>query len=285
MSESTLAALIVVAAWWSSTALVLRLVWLPRTTHGASVAVSSVLASAALYGVWWSSRIESVGAAYLAFAFALVVWAWHELTFLLGLVTGPRRLACPADARGWRRFWLATATVIHHELALAATMLALVALTWGGGNQVATWTYGVLWVMRLSAKLNVFLGVRNVTEEFVPERMRYLISYFRRARMNPLMPLSLGAAALTVIALGASAASAGASPFVATSHALVATILALALLEHLFLALPAPDALLWRWVLRSERARPPAPRLAAASEPDRPAAPPGLPDLATRNLP
>ena len=45
----------------------------------------------------------------------------------------------------------------------------MVALTWGGANQVGTWTFLVLWVMRLSAKLNVFLGVPNLTER-VPAR-------------------------------------------------------------------------------------------------------------------
>ena len=35
-------------------------------------------------------------------------------------------------------------------------------------NQVATWTFALLWVMRLSAKFNLFLGVRNRGEEFGP---------------------------------------------------------------------------------------------------------------------
>ena len=30
-------------------------------------------------------------------------------------------------------------------------LAAIVALTWGGPNQVAVWTFGLLWVMRLSA--------------------------------------------------------------------------------------------------------------------------------------
>jgi putative photosynthetic complex assembly protein 2 len=196
----------------------------------------------------------------VGFASALAVWGWHELTFLLGMVTGPRKTDCPPEARGWTRFACATLVVIHHEVALAATVLALAALTWGAPNQVGTQTFLVLWVMRLSAKLNVFLGVRNLTEQFVPEHLRYLRTYFRRARMNPLMPLSILAASFVVYRLAAAACSPDALAFEAVGHALVATILALAVLEHAFLALPLPDAVLWRWAIQTKRSLPqPAP--------------------------
>lgn len=33
---------------------------------------------------------------------------------------------------------------------------------------------------------------------------------------------------------------------------LVATMLGLGLLEHVFLAVPLPDAMLWRWVIRGD---------------------------------
>ena len=36
--------------------------------------------------------------------------------------------------------------------------------------------------MRQSAKLNVFLGVRNLSEEFLPQHLHYLQSYFTRSR-------------------------------------------------------------------------------------------------------
>ncbi|MGF1466638.1 MAG: putative photosynthetic complex assembly protein PuhE [Sandaracinaceae bacterium] len=262
MLQPALAVVVVIAAWWLSTALVLRLVWLRPTTHAISVAASSVLALVALEGVVVTSASDSVGAAYLAFGCALTVWAWHELTFLLGLVTGPRRAPCPPGARGWARFRFATAAVIHHEIALALTAVVLVALTWGAPNQVATLTFLVLWVMRLSAKLNLFLGVDRVSDDFIPVRLRYLLTYFRRARFNPLMPLSLVASALVTWSFAASALSDEVTTSTAVGHSLIGTIVALALLEHLFLVLPVRDALLWRWVLRSEDrvAPPPRPR-------------------------
>jgi putative photosynthetic complex assembly protein 2 len=134
---------------------------------------------------------------------------------------------------------------------LALTLLLLAAVTWGKPNQIGTSTFLVLWVMRLSAKLNVFLGVRNLTEQFVPEHMRYLLSYFRRARMNWLMPVSLVAASAVVVQLACDSLSVDATMFVSVGRALVATLLALAVVEHVFLSLPLPDALLWRWAIRT----------------------------------
>ena len=43
------------------------------------------------------------------------IWGWHELSFLTGLISGPRTIACPPDASGWRRFIMATSTLVYHE--------------------------------------------------------------------------------------------------------------------------------------------------------------------------
>jgi len=260
MSDHASAALFVVVLWWASTGAILWVDGLPRSTFRFSIGGATALAVAGLFGLWWSSRLESSLAAYLSFSCALAVWGWHELSFLLGIVTGPRKQPCPPDARGWRRFRYATAAVLHHEVALALTLLAVAALTWGAPNQVGTWTFLVLWVMRLSAKVNVFLGVRNLTERFIPEHLRYLLSYFRKARLNPLMPVSLLVGGAVFAHLVAQSTAGEATAFVLVGRTLVATILGLAVLEHLFLALPVPDALLWRWAMRTGQAPLPHPQ-------------------------
>lgn len=253
MNDHALAALFVLAVWWLSTSVVLGMVWLARSTFRTSVTALGVLAVVGLYGLFWSRTQTSAASAYLAFSCAVAVWGFHELTFLLGLVTGPRKEPCPTDARGWTRFRYATATVIHHEIALALTLLTIAALTWRGPNRIGMWTFTVLWSMRLSAKLNVFLGVRNVSEEFIPAHLRYLLTYFRRARFNLLMPFSVLAASAMVVRLGGAATASDAPAFLRVGQTLVATILALAVVEHVFLALPVPDALLWRWAIRTKR--------------------------------
>lgn len=249
MSDSAVAVVFVLLAWWAGTGAILVLDGLPRSTFRYSLGATTVLAAVGLYGLWWSSHVGSVTASYVGFAAALSVWAWHELTFLLGVLSGPRREPCPEDARGWRRFSFATQAVIHHEVALAFTLLAVVLLTFDGPNPVGAWTFSALWVMRLSAKLNLFLGVRQVTTEFIPARLKYLVTYFRTARLNPLMPFSvlLGCAAVAWLLLGASDTT---DAFLVVGRTMVATLLAMAVLEHLFLALPIPDAILWRWALR-----------------------------------
>jgi putative photosynthetic complex assembly protein 2 len=175
---------------------------------------------------------------------------------LLGVVTGPRKAPCPAGAAGVRRFAWATAALLYHELGLAATLALVAWLGRGAPNRVGLGTFGVLWVMRLSAKFNVFLGVRNLTEGFVPHGLRYLLSYGRRARWNPLMPASLAGGAAAAAWLGGEALAEGASSFVVVSRTLVTTLLSLAVLEHIFLALPLPDALLWRWAVPNPTAKP-----------------------------
>ena len=241
------AALFALFLWWFSTGVLLYVDHLPRTTYSRSLLTTTLLAVLASAGVYLSSAQDTLLNAYLAFVCALMIWAWHELTFLMGIVTGPRKTPCPRDATGWRRFWYATATVIHHELALAATALVLVAATWDAPNQVGTQTFLALWVMRLSAKFNVFLGVRNLTTEFVPIHMTYMLSYFRQAKFNPLMPISLGLGAVAVTWLLTGAFSPAATPFSSAAIGLVATTVALGVVEHVFLAIPVPDAVLWRW--------------------------------------
>ena len=193
------------------------------------------------------------------------MWGWHELSFLSGWVTGPRKTALPQGTTGWPRFVESVRAILWHELAILAVGVAIVVVTWGQPNQVGTLTFLVLWVMRTSAKLNLFFGVRNLSEEFLPPHLAYLQSFFRRRPMNALLPFSvLGASAVLVwMVLGATDPAATQAQVVGT--ALVGTMLALAILEHLLLVLPLPSTALWRWALRSAapakpaRAVPPSP--------------------------
>lgn len=50
--------------------------------------------------------------------------------------------------------------------------------------------------MRTSAKVNLFLGARNLSEEFLPPHLRYMESFFRRRAVNLLFPVSVTVASL-----------------------------------------------------------------------------------------
>lgn len=248
------AALFAIFAWWFGTGAVLLLDGLPRHTFPFSLWLGAWVAVAALVMAVSVAGDASVFAAYVGFTAALVVWGWHEMAFLMGVVTGPRKTPCPPEAAGWQRFSAATQAILHHEIALAATLAVLVALTWGAPNQVAAETFAVLWVMRLSAKLNVFLGVRNLATEMIPDSLRYLSTYFGPARGHPFLAASIVLSSAALVLLGARAHTAlEATEFSHVGTTLTATLLALAVLEHLFLAFPVRDTWLWRWALRSSR--------------------------------
>ena len=234
--------------WWFSTGAILCLGRRPvRTFHGTMLALTA-LAALAFVGLYWTAWLPTVGGAYAGFVCGLALWGWHEASLLLGYVTGSSRAPCPDGARGFRRFRLALATILHHEIAILLTMVAVVVATWDAPNQIGTLTFAVLWVMRISAKLNVFLGAPNVAEEFLPGRLAYLGTYFRRDEITAIFPVSI---TLSTIALGLliERTALSTDPCTIVGLTFVATLLALAILEHWFLVLPLPDTALWGWAL------------------------------------
>ena len=240
--------------WFIGTAAVVWLDSRPAHTFRTSLWLAGLVALAAMALVGTSARDPGAGAAYAAFAAAIVIWGWHEMSFLMGAVAGPSKMPCPPGAAGWARFKAATATVIHHEIAIAATTVALFALTWHQPNQTAPLTFLLLFVLRLSAKFNLFFGVPNLSDEVFPAHLAYLKSYFRKRRMNPLFPVSvvLGCAIAAYAWINAEAAPAGSGASAAAT--LIAGLAVLGVVEHLCLVLPLRDAKMWRWASNTRAA-------------------------------
>ncbi len=268
-------------AWWFSTGAILYLDGLPRATFRWSFGAATLIALAAFWGLVATADATSVAGAYIAVFCALLLWGWNEMAFLFGYLTGASREPSDPQLSGFRRFAAATRAILHHELALLASLATIAALTWGGSNPFGLATFALLFAMRLSTKLNIFLGVPNTTVEFLPEHLGYLKSYFRQRPMNLLFPVSVTAATLLCAFLVHKVAFAT-EPFAATGHALLATFAALGLIEHWFLVVPLNVAELWAWGLRSHRtgaaspagtttsnlaALPAAPRLAGPATP------------------
>jgi putative photosynthetic complex assembly protein 2 len=249
--------------WWFSTGVILYLDGLPQWTFKWTMTGSTIVLACALYGLVAIKNDTSIFGAYLAFTCSVLVWAWQEVAFLLGYITGPRRIACPAGASGWRRLKFALSAVLHHELALIALAAAVIALSWNGSNLTGLWTFFTLWLMRQSAKLNIYLGARNWSESFLPAHLHYLQSYFARKPMNPLFPVSVVVATTLATLLWQSAFRGQAGWFEAASLTFVATLMSLAVLEHWFMMLPFPPETLWRWAIRkpAEPAWRPSPAL------------------------
>jgi putative photosynthetic complex assembly protein 2 len=252
MTELLLPAVFTVFAWWFSTGVILWLDRLDPRTFRASLGIATALAALALWGLGETAFDTSLAGAYLAFLCGLMIWAWQEMAFLMGLLTGPRRVPADIDATPLRRFGQAVGAILYHELAILAGAVLIVAFTWGGENLVGLWTYLLLWVMRLSAKLNLFLGVPNLAEEFLPDHLAYLQTYFRRRPMNLLFPLSITGGTIGSLLLFQGATAEGVSASAAAGQIFLGTMFALAVLEHWFLVLPIPSVLLWAWSLRAE---------------------------------
>lgn len=248
MAEYALPPLAALLLWWLGTGAVIVM---DRAPHDSAVwtrAAASLLALAALLCMGRTSASTSALSAYAGFTCAVVLWGWHELSFLGGWLTGPRKHAASTSAKGWSRLREAVQVLLWHELALLATVAVLWLWLGRSANPVAAWTFTLLWVMRLSAKVNLYLGVRNLALDFLPPRLGYLGSYFRQRRMNPLMPWSLLAGAALVVALVVAAPAAG--PGARATLMLLASLLTLALVEHLMMVLPMQPSALWRWALR-----------------------------------
>jgi putative photosynthetic complex assembly protein 2 len=254
MSSLIWPVLFALALWWLSTGIILYLDGLPRSTFPATMVIATITLGAALFGLVGTRSDNGMSAGYCAFTCALLVWAWQEIAFLLGVVTGPRREPCPAEVAGWQRAWLAFQTVVHHELALVALAIAVWFAVGDGENRIGWWTFLSLWIMRQSAKLNLFLGARNLSEAFLPAHLRYLHSYFRRRPMNSLFPVSITATSAAACWVWQQTLHLPAGSPQAPGLALVGTLLALGALEHALLVLPLPPESLWKWGLRSREA-------------------------------
>ncbi|GAC1299784.1 MAG: putative photosynthetic complex assembly protein PuhE [Steroidobacteraceae bacterium] len=246
------AAAYAVVVWWFTTGAILLLDRLDRATFRWSMCAATIALGAAGYLVYTSAFDVTAKGAYVAFTCAIVTWGWLEMSFLMGFITGPRTHACAERCSGWSHFRHAAQAIIYNEIATVAGAAAIVAATHGAPNQVALWTYALLWAMRLSAKFNLFLGVPNLGEKFLPEHLLYLKSFFRKRPMNGLFPVSVTVATLLAARLLQKHLSA-ADDFQAVGYALLSSLSALALIEHWFMVLPLPNEKLWMWALKSGR--------------------------------
>jgi putative photosynthetic complex assembly protein 2 len=258
--------LYVLFVWWISTGVILYLDQLSPSTFFISLSGATAVGVGALMMLALASHEASVTNAFIAFTAAILIWGWQEMAFLMGALTGPRRTPCPPDASETQRFFYATEAILYHELALVASTAVLFMASWTQPNQVGAYTFFMLWVMRLSAKLNLFFGVRNRYESFLPPHLAYLGSYFGKRSINWLFPVVVTAASIVAYRLWQQALAVDASQFERASFVLLATLLTLAILEHWFLIVPLPVEKMWQWAMRGTNtvSAPTAPKNEAA---------------------
>ena len=238
--------------WWFSTGAVLLLVGRSGAFRDiARVSWRAGLLAGSLGGLALTPSDTSVGGAYAAFTCTILLWGAQEIAFLAGWLTGPRPQPCPAGVTGWKRLGLALQAILYHELALLACGAAIVALTWNGANQVGLWTFAALWVLRQSAKINLFLGVPVTNDELMPDAVRFLKTYFARKPVSAFFPVSVTLATAVLVIMIQRIVEVAATPFDVVGLTLVSTLFALGVVEHWFMLLPLPAITLWGWGMRS----------------------------------
>ena len=237
--------------WWFSTGAVLLLVGRAARFEVSRALLAGVLLAGSLGGLALTAGDTSVGGAYIAFTCTILLWGAQEIAFLAGWLTGPRPLACPGGVTGWKRLSYALQAILYHEFALLACGAAVVALTWNGPNQVGLWTFAALWVLRQSAKINLFLGVPVTNDELMPDAVRFLKSFFARKPVSAFFPASVTLATAVLVILIQRIVEVAVTPFDIVGLTLVSTLFALGVVEHWFMLLPLPAITLWGWGIRS----------------------------------
>jgi putative photosynthetic complex assembly protein 2 len=227
----------VVVLWGVSTAVIFYLDSLPPSTFRWSMAAASLLLLLCAAVIVILRDETSTLAIAASFAAGLLAWGWTEMALYMGFITGPRKQRCADGCSGVKHFGHAIGANLWHEL----VVILFAGLIWWSGNTTALWCFVMLWLMHLSARLNVFLGVRNISVEFVPDHMDVLKGFLRRRRMNALFPFSVFALAALTVHLALLPQT--------VSITMAATLAAIGLLEHILLMLPLPIEKLWHWSL------------------------------------
>ncbi|MEM9708927.1 MAG: putative photosynthetic complex assembly protein PuhE [Pseudomonadota bacterium] len=262
-----IAGLFAVFLWWFSTGAIL---WVVRRADNQTPdghVMTAILAMPVLFagviGLLASLPDPSAGGSWIGFVAAIAIWGWIELVFLSGLVLGPNRRPCPANVTPSERFWKAWGAVAYHELLLVSALAGIAILSQGAANDLALWTFAVLFVARIFAKLNIFFGVPRINTELLSEPLSHLPSYFRIGPSSRIYPVTL---ALLACATGAWLVLLAETGDVA--FAFLAAITALALIEHALMVLPLPEERLWQWMIPAKiRTTPSIARVAAPKLP------------------
>lgn len=247
------AGLFALFVWWFSTGAILFVVTradrFGRRGYVNAVLLGLPFLALGCVGLGRSLEDPSVAGVYLGFTSAILVWGWIELAFLAGVLTGPYARPCPPGVTGWPRFLRAWGAIAYSEMALIASTVALIVVSEGAANQFGMWTFVLLFAARITAKINVYLGVPNINEEFLPSPVRHLSTHFRKAPMNGFFPWSVTLLTFAVGCWIERMLDAPAGSGREVGFALLATLTALALFEHWMMVLPLPDAALWTWAL------------------------------------
>ena len=232
--------------WWGATGIIIYLARRPKARLWLFGAATLALP----FGFWGLAGTRSdntTGGVFAAFLWTVLIWSWVEVSYYTGYVVGLHEPELEPDAPTRVRFVGAVRANLWHELAIISLSL-LVWLVGGGGiNEVGLWAFMILHWGHQSAKINIFLGVRNLTVEFLPDHLKPMAQYFKQRNFNRFFPVSLGIGIAACIYLGATFAGAT-SNGVRLGQAILFILMFVAVLEHWWLIAPKRSRA-WDWSL------------------------------------
>ena len=138
-------------------------------------------------------------------------------------------------------------TILWHELTLLLNFAVLLWMQLGQPNHTALCTFALLWCMRVSAKLNLFIGIPLHGEHYLPDHLKYLATYFRCAQPGTWFMTSVSLASGLWVWLLWSGWHAHET--LSASWLLLASLLGLAILEHLVMVVPWSMEKIWGWAM------------------------------------
>lgn len=226
---------LVVAFWWGATGITLAM------QRSELLSVLSIIASSALgvIGAWLIIRTRadaSASGARLAFLGSSLLWMWSSTLFYAGLGI---RIGSVAEtgARTWLLAGQAIAATLRPDLVGVALFVAVAVFVRRSANRMALLTFAIYWCTLQTAKINVFMGVRNAGIDWLPEHLEPLSRFFGPAENSWLLSWTVLALSAFVLIVAHRARNAR-TVYERHAFGMAALLLTLALLEHVFLGMP-----------------------------------------------
>jgi len=238
--------------WWGATGIIIylcgRRAWRPW--------VFGVVTLAQPFAFWQmvaTRDSHDVGGVFAQFFWAIIIWSWIETSYYSGLIVGRKNI--PEIEPGTPtslRFRRAVAANLYHELMIIGLSIAVIIVGWGGSNETGLWTFMILHWTHQSAKINIFLGINNLTTDYLPDNLKYMAQYFTQKPLNSFFPFSATISTIIATALFISAAQTNTAGE-QVGQALLFVLMVAAVIEHWWLVTPVPSKA-WDWALKSRKA-------------------------------
>ena len=223
---------LVIAFWWGATGLTLAM----QRSEAASVislTITTLLAALGTVFIVNSRDDVTVRGARRAFLGGAFVWWWCSTMFYAGFGISPTTESA-GPSGSFALALQAIAATLRPDLLGVFALLAIGTLVSRSANRVALWSLLVFFGTLQTAKLNVFFGVRNASVEWLPQQLSHLSRFFGPPRNSSLLTITVvGLAALCWIF--ANRARRVQSPFARHANGMIALLLGLAVIEHIFL--------------------------------------------------